>query len=63
MFNKKLDYGCVVRLFDTDCTRMFVMKFNNDFRGLYATLLDQWMGLDSSTILNDNYEQFDLFRR
>ncbi len=39
------------------------MKFNNDFRGLYATLLDQWMGLDSSTILNDNYEQFDLFRR
>jgi len=39
------------------------MRFNNDFRGIYATLLDQWMGIDPSTILNDNYEQFDLFRR
>lgn len=39
------------------------MCFNNDFRGTYATLLDQWMGIDPSTILNDHYEQFDLIRR
>jgi uncharacterized protein (DUF1501 family) len=39
------------------------MRFNNDFRGTYATLLDQWMGIDPYTILNDHYEQFDLIRR
>ena len=39
------------------------MRFNNDFRGTYATLLDQWMGIDPHTILNDHYEQFDLIRR
>jgi uncharacterized protein (DUF1501 family) len=39
------------------------MCFNNDFRGTYATLLDQWMGIDPYTILNDHYEQFDLIRR
>ena len=39
------------------------MRFNNDFRGTYATLLDQWMDIDPYTILNDHYEQFDLIRR
>ncbi|MCH7983821.1 MAG: DUF1501 domain-containing protein [Chloroflexi bacterium] len=39
------------------------MRFNNDFRGTYATLLDQWMGIDPHTVLDGNYEQFDMIRR
>lgn len=39
------------------------MHFNNDFRSTYATLLDQWMGLDPFPILDGNYEQFDMIRR
>ena len=27
------------------------MKYNNDFRSTYATLLDQWLGIDSVPIL------------
>jgi len=33
------------------------LRFNNDFRGLYATLLEQWMGLDSKPIVNGSFEQ------
>ena len=39
------------------------MHFNNDFRSTYATLLDQWMGIDPFVILDGNYEQFDMIRR
>ena len=39
------------------------MRFNNDFRGLYSTLLERWMGVDSQAVLNTNYEQFDMIRR
>jgi uncharacterized protein (DUF1501 family) len=39
------------------------MAFNNDFRSTYATLLEQWMGLDPNMILGGNYDQFDLIRR
>ena len=39
------------------------MAYNNDFRGLYATLLDGWMGIDPNTILGGNYEQFDMIAR
>ena len=39
------------------------MQFNNDFRSTYATLLDQWMGIDPFVILDGNYEQFDMIRR
>ncbi|MCH8910325.1 MAG: DUF1501 domain-containing protein [Chloroflexi bacterium] len=39
------------------------MRFNNDFRGTYATLLDQWMGVDPHSVLDGNYEQFDMIRR
>ena len=34
-------------------------RFNNDFRGMYATLLEKWMGLDSKPILSATYEQMD----
>ena len=33
------------------------LAFNNDFRGLYATLLEKWMGLDSKPIINGSFEQ------
>ena len=34
------------------------LHFNNDFRGLYATLLEKWMGLDSKPIVGGSFEQF-----
>ena len=36
------------------------MQFNNDFRSTYATVLDQWLGLDPDPIVNGKFEQFDL---
>ena len=39
------------------------MAYNNDFRGLYATLLDGWMGIDPNPVLGGNYEQFDMVAR
>ena len=35
------------------------LHFNNDFRGLYATLLEDWLGLDSKPIVNGSFEKFD----
>jgi uncharacterized protein (DUF1501 family) len=37
------------------------LRFNCDFRGLYATILEQWMGLDSKPIVNGPFEQLDMF--
>ena len=33
---------------------------NYDFRGAYATLLEQWLGLDSVPIVGGNFEQLEL---
>jgi len=33
--------------------------FNNDFRSTYATLLENWMGLDSKPIVGGAFEKFD----
>ena len=38
------------------------LQWNNDFRGTYASLLEQWMGLDANPILGATYEQFDFIR-
>ncbi len=38
------------------------LRWNNDFRGTYATLLDKWMNLDDKAILGAGYEQFDFIR-
>jgi uncharacterized protein (DUF1501 family) len=35
------------------------LRFNNDFRGLYATLLEKWLHLDAKPIVNGAFEQFD----
>ncbi len=33
------------------------LHFNNDFRGLYSTLMEQWMGLDAKPVVNGSFEQ------
>ena len=35
------------------------LHYNNDFRGLYSTLLEQWMGLDAKPIVGGTFEQMD----
>ncbi len=35
------------------------MGYNNDFRGLYSTVLDDWLGLHPDPIVNGHFEQFD----
>ncbi len=39
------------------------LQFNNDFRGLYATLLEDWLGLDSKPIVNGSFEKIDFIRK
>jgi uncharacterized protein (DUF1501 family) len=39
------------------------LHFNNDFRGLYATLLEDWMGLDSKPIVNGSFEKMDFISK
>ena len=39
------------------------MAYNNDFRGLYSTLIDGWMGIDPHPVVGGVYEQFDMIRR
>ena len=38
------------------------LHFNNDFRGLYSTLLEQWMGLDPQPVVGGNFEQLDFIK-
>ncbi|MDA0770250.1 MAG: DUF1501 domain-containing protein [Chloroflexi bacterium] len=38
------------------------MEHTIDFRGIYATLLEQWMGIDASPIVGGHYEQIKPFR-
>jgi uncharacterized protein (DUF1501 family) len=36
------------------------LHFNNDFRGLYATLLEDWLGLDSPPIVGGSFEKLSI---
>ena len=38
------------------------LQWNNDFRNTYATLLEQWMGVDSHDILDGSFEQFGFIK-
>ncbi len=38
------------------------LKFHTDFRQVFATALDCWLGFDSRTILGDRYEAVDMLR-
>ena len=33
------------------------LHFNIDFRGIYGTIIEQWLGLDPVPIVGGNYEQ------
>ena len=35
------------------------LHFNNDFRGLYATIVEDWLELDSKSIVNGSFEKLD----
>ena len=39
------------------------LKSNNDFRSTYASILEQVLGLDAPSIVNGQFEAFDLVRR
>jgi len=39
------------------------MTFNTDFRSMYASVLDGWMGGGSSTVLGANYQNLGLFKQ
>ena len=34
------------------------LRFNNDFRSTYSTILDRWLGLDGVPIVNGQFEHF-----
>jgi uncharacterized protein (DUF1501 family) len=36
------------------------LKFHTDFRSVYATVLDRWLGFDSSKVLDKHYESIDI---
>tara|TARA_Y100000590_G_C15652646_1_gene989369 strand:- start:384 stop:1517 length:1134 start_codon:yes stop_codon:yes gene_type:complete len=38
------------------------LKFNNDFRGTYSSILEQWFELDPVSIVGGNYEQFSIVK-
>ena len=39
------------------------LKFTTDFRSVYATLIDNWLKVDSKKILRKNFQTFDIFDR
>jgi uncharacterized protein (DUF1501 family) len=38
------------------------IKFQTDFRRVYATLLDNWMGVDSNAVLSGKWEHLELLK-
>jgi uncharacterized protein (DUF1501 family) len=36
-------------------------KFHTDYRRVFATMLDKWLGFDSKVVLGEKYETLDLF--
>ena len=36
------------------------LRFNNDFRSTYSTILDQWLGLEPTAIVKGQFEQMAL---
>ncbi len=35
------------------------LRFNNDFRSTYSTILEQWLGIEAEPIVNGRFEQID----
>jgi uncharacterized protein (DUF1501 family) len=38
------------------------LAYNIDFRSVYATILDQWWGIDATPVLSGKFKQLDLIR-
>ena len=38
------------------------LKFTTDFRSVYASILDQWLGANSAAIMGKQFPQIDLIR-
>ena len=38
------------------------LKFHTDFRRVYATLLDRWLGCDSNVVLGGKFEPLELLK-
>ena len=36
------------------------LKFHTDFRSVYATVLDRWLGFDSSKVLDKKYKPLNI---
>jgi uncharacterized protein (DUF1501 family) len=36
------------------------LQFNYDFRGLYSTILERWLGLDAKPLVGGRFEQLDV---
>jgi len=36
-------------------------RHHTDFRNVYATVFERWLGLDSQAILGEKFEAIDLF--
>jgi uncharacterized protein (DUF1501 family) len=39
------------------------LRYHTDFRRVYATLLDKWLGCDSQAVLAGKFEQLDLIKK
>ena len=39
------------------------LRFNNDFRSTYSTVLERWLGLEAAPIVNGKFEQLDFIAR
>lgn len=39
------------------------LKYKVDFRNVYASVLDKWLGADSKQVLGDKFDQLDLFQK
>jgi len=50
-------YGEYPSLKDEDLT-IGNMKYNNDFRSTYSSVLEDWMGLEAKPIVNGSFEKF-----
>ena len=35
------------------------LRFNVDFRGVYSTMVERWLGLDPVSVVGGNFEQLD----
>ena len=39
------------------------LRFNNDFRHTYATILERWLDMDSQDIINGSFEPTEFLPR